>query len=263
MLDYTLTFDHWWYFYHRLQEGDLAQWNSFSLLGRIAVQWNYVPLSIFSPFLFFSELTPEKFHVFTVVGTFCMLFAMYAVGRIAGYGRYLPLLPIVLVTASGFRYWISFLHFATFLAIFPIAIAYFVSIVDKGTGFRLREHCTVALLMAVAFLGLRLELMMYSIFLLFAVILVLGFCGNKIWNRRLGWLFSGLGITLFVVATNAWQIAFLLSSALESSRVVLGFDIGMLADSHFLKWTLLSAVAEPAFLILLLNLAILRRILFN
>ena len=49
MLDHALTFDHWWYFHDRLREGQLAQWNPFSLLGRIAVQWGYVPVSLMSP----------------------------------------------------------------------------------------------------------------------------------------------------------------------------------------------------------------------
>src|SRR5574337_813163 len=84
MLDYTVTFDHWWYFHDRLRDAELAQWNPFSLLGRIAVQWNHVPASIFSPLLIFRGLTLKGFHALSVAGTVIALVSIYLAGRIAG-----------------------------------------------------------------------------------------------------------------------------------------------------------------------------------
>ncbi|MEA3347107.1 MAG: hypothetical protein U9Q21_03340, partial [Candidatus Auribacterota bacterium] len=109
MLDYSLTFDHWWYFYHRLQEGSIAQWNPFSLLGRIAVQWNYIPVSMFSPFLVLAELTLKSFHNYQIIGTFISISVIYGIGRLLKYDRFYSLLPVVLLVASGYRYWSTFL----------------------------------------------------------------------------------------------------------------------------------------------------------
>lgn len=256
MIDYTLTFDHWWYFYHRLQAGELAQWNPFSLLGRIAVQWNYIPASIFSPLMVLSELTPENFKAFTIAGTFLVLLSVYASGRIAGYGRYLPLLPVVLIAASGFRYWISFLHFSTFLTVFPVAIGYLVSIVNRGTGFRFREYTALAVLLATAFLGLRLELMMYSLSFVILLFLVLACFEARDGTRLFSYVLAGLGLAAFAAAASAWQLAFLVTSTLENHRVTLGVNLSKLTDPHFLKWLLASVAFQPAFLLLLINLGL-------
>ena len=39
MEDFPSTFDYWWYFYHRLLTGSLAQWNPYILLGKISICW--------------------------------------------------------------------------------------------------------------------------------------------------------------------------------------------------------------------------------
>ena len=139
MLDYTPTFDHWWYFTHRLREGALAQWNPYSLLGRIAVQWQYLPVSIFTPLMLLSELTFARFQAFHVLGTSLVLIAVYGAGRIAGYGQTLSLLGIVLIASTGFRYRMSFLHFATLLIVFPLLVAWLVSRADRRAPLNARE----------------------------------------------------------------------------------------------------------------------------
>jgi hypothetical protein len=255
MLDYTPTFDHWWYFYHRLRDGALAQWNPFSLLGRIAVQWHYLPVSILSPFMLLGDLTLARFHALHVLGTTLVLIALYAAGRIAGYGATLSLLGIVLVAATGFRYWISFLHFATLLTVFPLLVAWLVSRADRGGPLHLREVAGLGLGLGVAFLGLRLELMIYAVTLVLLGFLALAWADPH--GRRAGWVVSGVAVVSLALAASAWQLAFLVASTLESQRGAITMSPGPLLDGEMIRWLLAGVALQPALLLLLLNLGLL------
>ena len=255
MLDHALTFDHWWYFHDRLRDGQLAQWNPFSLLGRIAVQWGYVPVSLMTPALVVADLSLERFRHFTIVGTCLVLLSVYVFGRITGYGRYLSLLPVLLLASSGFRYWAAFLHFATFLTVYPLAFGYLISFVDQGRPLRLRPLAVLGILLAVACLGLRLELMVYAfafVVLAFASIGLLAAPGPG----RAAWAVGGLGLVAFAAGASAWQLAFLLASTLESARFTPGVNLVRLLDPSLLGWLLRALAFQPAFLLLLLNLAL-------
>lgn len=253
MLDYTPTFDHWWHFYHRLRDGALAQWNPFSLLGRIAVQWHYVPVSVLSPLLALGELTLERFQAFHVAGTALVLAAIYGAGRIAGYGRYLPALGVVLVSATGFRYWMAFLHFATVLAVFPLVITWLVARADRGDALRAREIAGLGLGLAVAFLGLRLELMLYAVVLVAIAGFALAAAERGGWRRRLAWAATGLGLAAFALAASAWQLAFLAASTLESQRGALVPSQARLLDRDLLAWLGASLALQPLLLLAILN----------
>lgn len=104
------------------------------------MQCSYVPASALSPLIALSDLTLDRFRAFHGAGTWLILCALYVTGRLAGYGRWLSLLPVVLVAASGFRYWMSFLHFATLLTVFPITIGYLLRLVNRGGPWRRREY---------------------------------------------------------------------------------------------------------------------------
>jgi hypothetical protein len=255
MLDYTPTFDHWWYFYHRLRDGALAQWNPYSLLGRIAVQWHYLPVSILSPLMVWGELTLARFHALHIVGTTLVLIALYAAGRIAGYGATLPLLGVVLVAATGFRYWMSFLHFATFLTVFPLLVAWLVSRGDRRAPLSAREIAGLGLGLALAFLGLRLELMVYAVALLLLGFLSLAWAGDR-GGRPAHWIGSGGAVAGLALAASAWQLAFLVASTIESQRGALMVSPGRLLDGELVRWLLASMVLQPLLLLMLLNLAL-------
>jgi hypothetical protein len=250
MLDYTPTFDHWWYFSHRLREGALAQWNPFSLLGRVAVQWHYVPVSVLSPLLVARELTPERFHAFHVAGTLLVLLAVYTAGRLAGYGRHLPVLGVLLVAASGFRYWLAFLHFVTLLAVFPVVMAWLVTRADRPVPPRPREIAGFGLALAVALLGLRLELMVYVAVLVTLAGLARAAADRDGWRPRLAWAFGAVAATATALAANAWQLALLAASTLDSQRGAIAPSPARLLDRDLLSWLLGSLALQPLFLVL-------------
>ncbi len=255
MLDHALTFDHWWYFHRRLGEGGLAQWNPFSLLGRSAVQWSYVPASLFSPLIALADLTLDRFRAFHVAGTWMVLCALYATGRLAGYGRWLPLVPVLLVAASGFRYWISFLHFATLLTALPLTIGYLLRLVNQGGPRGWRQPGALALLLALSFLGLRIELMVYAVALVVLVSAALGWSRARASRSALGWVAAGIGLAVFALAASAWQLAYLVSAAVESRRLAPALDVAVLLDPFLWKWLGLILALQPATILLALNLA--------
>jgi hypothetical protein len=255
MLDHALTFDHWWYFHDRLREGQLAQWNPFSLLGRIAVQWGYVPVSLMTPALVVADLNLERFRHFTILGNCLVLLSVYVLGRTTGYGRYLSLLPVLLIASSGFRYWAAFLHFATFLTVYPLAVGYLISFTDHGRRLRLSSLARLGMLLALACLGLRAELMVYTFVFVVLVFASLGLFAVP-GPGRAAWAVGGPGLVLFAAGASAWQIAFLLTSTLESARFAPGVNLARLLDPDLLGWLLRALAFQPALLLLLLNLVL-------
>ncbi len=257
MLDYTLTFDLWWYFYHRLREGSIAQWNPFSLLGSIAVQWNNIPVSMFSPFLILSDLTLEGFHNYQIIGTFMAISVIYLIGRILGYGRFYPLLPVVLFAASGYRYWASFLHFSTFLFFYPLAIVSLLLAVYKDKSSAGIKWLIFFMLLSFSFTGLRLEKITYGISFILLIFFILGIYQYRDWKKMLSYWGLGLAAVLTAIAANAWQLSFLISSTIDNSRVSPGFNINKIFDPVLIKWVGISIIYQPVFILLCFNLILL------
>jgi hypothetical protein len=176
-------------------------------------------------------------------------------GRITGYGRYLSLLPVLLLASSGFRYWAAFLHFATFLTVYPLALGYLISFVDQGRRLRLGPLAGLGMLLAVACLGLRAELMVYTftfVVLVFASIALLA----APTPGRAAWAVGGLGLVAFAAGAGAWQIAFILTSTLESARFAPRVNLARLLDPDLLGWLLHALAFQPALLLILLNLVL-------
>jgi hypothetical protein len=253
MQDQSLTFDHWWYFYNRLQHGSLAQWNPYSLVGRIAVQWNYVPASIFYLPLLLKEPRIEWFPFYNALGTFFAYLGVYVAVRLAGYGRFLPLLPVILLAASGYRYWADFLHFASYLTFFPVAMVLLVRAAGKKERMTTRQWALIAILIALAFAGLRLEKIVYaSVFTALAVTAAAAIRTNG-WRDRAAFLVEGLAALAAGLGANAWQLAYLFESTADNLRLSLGFDLRQIADPLLFRWMAMSILHQPAMLPIAIN----------
>ncbi len=254
MLDYTLIFDHWWYFYHRLAEGTLAQWNPYSLFGRISVQWNFMPVSIFSLFFIFCEPTLGNYHICNVIGTWLTMAALYAMGRILGYGRYYPLLSIPLLMVSGYRYYIyNFVPIHYFMT-FPLAIGTLLKMIEADfTQRNLYKWSGVVLLLAFSLTGINLQ---YTIYSLIFIMLVFFCVGAFYWKQVIHSWALGIGIVSVLVALIAWQLPFLLTSALSLDRVSVGFNPLALLSGSLWRWIFLSLIAQVPLIFALFNLIV-------
>ena len=245
--DQALTFDYWWYFFDRLRHGQLAQWNPYSMLGRIAVQWNHIPLSIFSAPLLFFELKIEDFPYYTAAGMLASYLGIYAAGRIAGYGRLIAILPpVVLVSCGFYRYAASFPHFAACLAIFPIAMALLVRGSENGKTPSFAKWIGVSVLLAIAFCGQRLEQVVYSA--TFACIAVIGLALSRARQERLRCFLLGLAALALGILANAWQFNILAESLHETHRLSLG-SVQSGVDALLFKWTIFSLLYQPGILV--------------
>lgn len=253
MLDYALTFDHWWYFYHRLTEGSLAQWNPYSLFGRIAVQWNSLPVSISSLFFIFSEPTLETYHICNVISTWMAMAALYAMGRLLGYGRYYPLLSVPLLMVSGYRYYIHNFVLVHYFISFPLAIALLLKVIETHfTRDNLYKWSWVVLLLAISLTGILLQYTIYSM----AFIMIVFFCVGLFNGRRIHTWVVGAGVLVFVVALIAWQLPFLLTASLSLDRVSVGFNPAALLSGSLWRWIFLSLIAQVPLIFALFNLII-------
>jgi len=253
VLDYTLVFDHWWYFYHRLGEGSLAQWNPYSLFGRIAVQWNFMPVSIFSLFFLFHEPTLENYHICNVIGTWLTMAALYAMGRLLGYGRYYPLLSVPLLMVSGYRCYIySFVPIHYFMT-FPVAVAALLRAIDTDfTQKNLYKWSGVVLLLAFSLTGINLQYTIYSL----TFIMIVFFCVGLFNGRRIHTWTVGVGVLAFIVALIGWQLPFLLTSSLSLDRVSIGINFLTLISWNLWRWMLLSVLLQAPLIFMLFNLII-------
>ena len=254
MLDYTVTFDHWWYFHHRLMEGELAQWNPFSLLGRIAVQWNCIPLSIlFSPFLVFSDLDLKIFHNLSIIGTFLSISVLYLVGRLLKYDRFLSFLLILVMITGGYRYWASREMYTNILFFYPPAIVCLLSALQsEGKRITLQWFGFIFLL-ALAFTSARFENIVYSYTFLFIIFFVL-LCQIGNWKKKVKIFLLSIAAITTTLALSAWQLSFLITSTLESSRVSSGAQFQKFFDVLLLKWSLISILYQPVLILLCVNL---------
>ena len=259
MLDYAITFDQWWYFHHRLSEGALAQWNPFSLLGMIAVQWNCIPLSpLFSPFLVLSELNLETFHALSVIGTFLSISVLYSIGRLFGYDRFLALIPVIGIITSGYRYWASRSMYANYLLFYPLAIVCLLYALKAEGRKAFGAWLAFVMILSFAFMSARLENMVYSYTFILLIFLVLGAEQIGNWKKMGNIVLPGIAAIIATLALTAWQMPFLIDSMIENSRVSYGIDFKKLIDTAFLKWTLISVVHQPAFLLMCFNIILLK-----
>ena len=258
MLDYTLTYDHFWYFYHRLQEGALAQWNPYSLLGRIAVQWNYISFSMFSPIILFLDISLKNFHHFQIISTFISISIIYGIGRIYGYGRFFPLLTLILLMGGGYKYWASFLKFSTFLFFYPLAILCLLSALSKkGHSFTVKWLMFVVIL-ALSFFGFRLEKITYALCFILIIFFVLGAYQFGNWRRMSAFFVLGVITVAVTLALNAWQLSLLFSSTIDNYRLSGGgLNLYKLFDLALWKWAFFSILYQPAFILICFNLILL------
>ncbi len=256
MLDYTLTFDHWWYFHQRLMNGEIAQWNPFSLLGKIAVQWNYIPLSvIFSPFLVFTKLNLGIFHNLFIIGTFLSLSVLYFTGRLLKYNRFLCLVPVVFIVSGGYRYLCALLNHSTFLFFYPLAIVCLLNALQEK-GRPLFSWSLCAVLLSLSFIGSRFEFTVYVHVFIVVLFMVLALYRTPKWKTVLRYSSVGAALTAAVLALTAWQLPFLVTSTLENCRVSSGFQLSKFFDGLLLKWSLVSVLYQPALLLLVVNIAL-------
>lgn len=263
MLDYTITFDHWWYFYDRLRGGSLAQWNPYVLMGKLNVLWNYIPVSIFSPFLYLFGLTLDTWHYFQIAGLFLEILAVYLVGRLMGYGRICSLLPTVLIMTGGYRYFSSLPHHATSFFCYPLALVCLLSAFKANPADAFVKYALFLVFLSIAFLGKRMEEMVYCLSFISLIFVVFGgYCyKNKV--KMLSLFFLGVCAVAVVIAANTWQLSFLVNSTIDSIRIrrhSAGF--GVLFDWIFWKYVFLSLMLQSPMILSAVNLAswaILRR----
>ena len=254
MLDYSLTFDHWWYFYHRLSEGSLAQWNPYSLFGRISVQWNFMPVSIFSLFFLFSEPTLENYHICNVIGTWLTMAALYAMGRLLGYGRYYPLLSVPLLMVSGYRYYIHNFVLMHYFISFPLAITALLKAIDNNyVQENLRNWIWVVLLLSFSLTGVLFQYTIYSLALITTIFLSIGLLN---WRKAVHIWAAGFWVVFVTIVLIAWQLPFLLASSLSLDRVSVGFNPSALLNWNLWRWMLLSVLVQAPLIFMLFNLII-------
>ena len=251
MLDYSLTFDHWWYFYHRLGEGALAQWNPYSLFGRIAVQWNSLPISISSLFFIFSEPTLETYHICNIINTWLAMVSLYSMGRLLGYGHYYSLLPLPLLMSSGYRYYIHNFVLVHYFISFPLAIAALLKAIDNNyVQENLRKWIWVVLLLSFSLTGVLFQYAIYSLALIMIIFFSIGLLN---WRKGVHIWVAGFWVVFVTVCLIAWQLPFLLTSSLSLDRVSIGVNFSALLNWNLWRWMLLSVLLQAPLILMLFN----------
>ncbi len=255
--DYLMLFDHWWYFLERLRNGNIAQWNPFSGLGRVAVEWNHLPTSMFTPFLLFSELTLDKFYFLYRVGMFLSLLSIYLAGRIMGYGRYLPLLPVGLIVMGNDRYPHYQVLFSTYLFFYPIAMAMLIKFFSEESYNKPWLLGMFVILMSLSLTGYRLEGSVHTLTFLLIICVVLAFLKQKCFRNCFYFLMVGLLTIALIVAANSWHFAFLYESLLSSGRAAQTIDLKSIFNLNSLIWLKTCVAFRPTLILIALNILIL------
>jgi hypothetical protein len=255
MQDYTLTFDHCWYFHNRLKEWTISQWNPYVLSGVPAVLWNYIPASIFSPFILLFGLTLDSFHIIFVINTFLVLTSIYAMGRLLGYGRLLPMMPVALVAGSGYLYYATNpAYIGNFMIFYPLSIATLMFALRRCHRNQISKWGLFGILLAVSITGFRLENIVYGIvfFVLVFFILTLYYLRNR--RKEILLLLSGLGITIIAVLANSWHLVLLLHSTFNNNRITLIDSIWVKLSNDSLWNEISSSIfLQPLLLIIVFN----------
>lgn len=250
--DTSLTFDHWWYFHTRLQAHELAQWNPYYFLGRVAVQWNHLPVSLLTPVLYFLNFDFSTFRFLEVTQTYLYLISFYLSGRLLGFERIISMLVVIVLATSGFRVWIAMPEQCYYLL--PLAISSVMLIAKFGIVSPLAWSVSCAAF-ALALLGMRLETIFHLS--VFAVVVTLAWLYDK---RPQAWLkivLAIIGSYLAVMAINAWQLGFLLYSTAVSSRFsaeaipAVAYTLENLLGT--LRWMFLSTLQQPLLICALVN----------
>ena len=257
MPDNVMTFDTWWYAHSRLKhDGMLPQWNPYSGLGRIAVQWNQVPVSIFSPILTFTELTPKLFEVLNFSAIIFSLIGIYLSARLFGYRSYLPLVGALLILPGFYNPHNHPLPFATFFLFFPAALAMVVRAMEEDNDNYLRWLLPAVLVLSLSFIGIRLENLVHALALL-GLVVVCNF-GTKRNLRRQKYLYRLVitsSLLMLPVAASAWQIAYLLGATLESGRALQPSKSSTFFNLDSWEWALVHLLRRPELLMVLVNVA--------
>ena len=255
--DFTGVFDNMWYFYHRLSQGSFPQWNPFFILGRMSIQWNQLPVSLFTPYLLFSEFTLEKYKVITIGGTFLSFLSIYCAGRISGYNKFVALIPVLLFATCG-RYLASvvFVGSTTSFFLFPIALAILFTVLNKDKNNSWRHFLPFAILFSFSFLGTKTEDIIYKSSLVLISFSVFGIYQLPDKNKMKKFFLFGLGAITLMLLTNAWQLSFLLNAVFDNPRVSMHTNILKLFDPLFLKWIIKSLIYQAPIVLSIINIVI-------
>ena len=254
MEDFSIMFDYLWYFYHRIQEGSFALWNPYSLLGRIAVQFNMVGVSMFTPFLLFSEFTLGKFQITNVLGIFMAFFSIYLTGRILRYNRFYSLLPVVLLSAHLYFKSATCSLVYTFLSFYPVAVAFLVYNIFKYKRISFLKFLVFIALLSVSFIGSRLDFLIYALGFTILIFLILGLYQLPDKKRMLKFFSLGLMTIIIPLLANAWHLSLVFNALLDNVRVSVQFDIMKLVDPLFIKWLLKDLIYQSPLILCLSNL---------
>lgn len=249
-LDYAFFYDNLWYFHDRLKQGSFALWNPFNILGKQAVYGNAISVSIFTPLLHFIGVTLSSFHFIHIAGTFLALTSVYVAARVLGYDRYYSFLPMIVLLTGGYRYYISYDHLATFLFLYPIAIAALLRFMLHDDNIvKLDRYLAVSLLLSLAFLGLRVELQVYAYVFIFIVFAVYGLYSpvgrlsqGKAWVKYA--LFCS-GVIITVLLANVFQLPLLANSMRENSRISGAIGYHILLDRMYIRYLIVSVINQP------------------
>lgn len=256
MPDHILSFDSWWYESVRLRsEGILPKWNPFYGLGRVAVQWNQIPVSIYTPLLMLRELTPGLFDDFHRVSTILVLGALYAFGVLLGYRWYLPLLAVVAVVSGPYRFHNHQVQFTTFLLFYPIALALIIRSFTSREGAFDARFLPAILVLAVSFVGIRMETLVQTLAFL-ALLLAAGWLWAgpaRSWKQALIILCA----MVLVVIAQSWQLLLLSTAMNESGRVGSGLAISGLVDADSWISIPVHLCRRPELIAVLANLGVL------
>ena len=260
MPDNVMTFDTSWYEHERLRfDWALPQWNPFSGLGRIAVQWNQVPVSIFTPILLFTELTPALFAIINLTAIVLSLAGLYVSTRVLGYRSYFALIPSLIFLPGFYNPHNHPLPFATFFCFFPAALTMVIRAIEARDEEFSQWWFLAMLALSLSFVGIRLENLLHALVLL----VIMMACGagvmrgipHQSYSRRLVIMSASL---LLVIAASAWQIAYVAEATLDSGRVTpWGGETSNVFNATSWKWMIAHVFHRPELLVVLGNIAFL------
>ncbi len=254
MADFHVTFDNLWFFYHQLREGVFPQWNPYSLLGRIATNWNAVPVSIFTPFLLFAEFSLSAYKIISVIGTFATFFSLYVVCRILKYNRYISLVPFLVFLWPGrFSSITAMIIFSATLPLVHIAFGVFWCYLIQRGELSFRQWLALSLLLAISFLNMRFENMIHTLVFLGIAYAVFGVSRLPDMKKMIRVFTYGAGTAAVILLVNAWQLSILLNVVLNSFRISIHLDFHRLIDPLFYKWIVKSLVYQAPLLLACTN----------
>jgi len=251
--EFVLIYDHWWYFHDRLMDGSFAQWNPFVQLGRVAVLFNEVPVSIFTPILLLTKCSPESFRLCAVIGCFLANLSIYIFARSLGYKRYISMVPILILNLGGFIRYTSFIEFNTYFFFYPLAIIFLIY------GFETKKSIHLigfVALLSLSFLGMKLEYVQYTVVFVFLCFLCFAYCKDGVRSskkRIISYILLCILVVGSVLSADSWYICMLVYSVKECGRIAVGIDWNKFADLHLWKYIFFSIFYQIPFVIICIN----------